>query len=183
MRDLFRDHADQRIIGACFASHQHPIEQVARAALASGRQIAFLGRSMDQNVTLARETGLLDVPAGRIVDIGDAARYGPGELCIICTGSQGEPLSALSLMAAHEHKWVKISEDDLVVISAHAIPGNEANVARVIDAFHRAGAEVVHGGTAPVQIDASLQQMRSVGASERVQIEPVRKSELVAVAA
>src|SRR4029450_10873332 len=114
------------------------------------RQRAFLGGSMAQNVTIAREMGLLDVPAGRVVDIEDASRFAPGEICIICTGSQGEPLSALSLMAAHEHKWVKISEDDIVVISAHAIPGNEANVARVIDAFHRAGAEVVHGGTSPV---------------------------------
>src|SRR5262249_24887691 len=152
MRDLFRDHGEQRFIVACFASHLHRIEQVARAALASGRQIAFLGRSMEQNVTLAREMGLLDIPAERVVDIEDAARYPPGELCIICTGSQGEPLSALSLMAAHEHKWVKVSEDDVVVISAHAIPGNEANVARGIDAFHRAGAQVVHGGAAHVRV-------------------------------
>src|SRR5215831_7143643 len=162
MRDLFRDHGEQRFIVACFASHLHRIEQVARAALASGRQIAFLGRSMEQNVTLAREMGLLDIPAERVVDIEDAARYPPGELCIICTGSQGEPLSALSLMAAHEHKWVKVSEDDIVVISAHAIPGNEANVARVIDAFHRAGAEVVHGGTAPVHVSghASREELK-----------------------
>ncbi len=108
MRDLFRDHPDRRFIVACFASHLHRVEQVARAALASGRQIAFLGRSMAQNVTIAREMGLLDVPAGRVVDIEDAARFAPGEICIICTGSQGEPLSALSLMAAHEHKWVKV---------------------------------------------------------------------------
>jgi ribonuclease J len=107
---------------------------------------------MAQNVTLAREMGVLDVPTDRIVDIDETDRYGPGEICIVCTGSQGEPLSALSLMAAHEHKSVKISEDDIVVISAHAIPGNEANVSRVIDGLHRAGAEVVHGGTAPVHV-------------------------------
>ena len=102
---------------------------------------------MAQNVTIAREMGILDVPAERVVDIEEVRRFAPGEICIICTGSQGEPLSALSLMAAHEHKWVKVSEDDIIVISAHAIPGNEANVSRVIDAFHRTGAEVVHGGT------------------------------------
>jgi len=113
---------------------------------------------MAQNVTRARELGLLDVPADRVVDIEDAAKYTPGELCIICTGSQGEPLSALSLMAAHEHRWVKVSEDDIVVISAHAIPGNEANVSRVIDAFHRTGAEVVHGGNAPVHVSGHASQ-------------------------
>jgi ribonuclease J len=162
MRDLFRDHPDRRFIVACFASHLHRVEQVARAALASGRQIAFLGRSMAQNVTIAREMGLLDVPAGRVVDIEDASRFAPGEICIICTGSQGEPLSALSLMAAHEHKWVKVSEDDIIVISAHAIPGNEANVSRVIDAFHRTGADVVHGGTSPVHVSghASREELK-----------------------
>jgi ribonuclease J len=162
MQDLFRTHADRRFIVACFASHLHRIQQVAQAGLDAGRRIVFLGRSMAQNVTLAREMGLLDVPAGRVVDIEDAAKYPPGELCIICTGSQGEPLSALSLMAAHEHRWVKVSEDDIVVISAHAIPGNEANVSRVIDSLHRAGAEVVHGGTAPVHVSghASREELK-----------------------
>jgi ribonuclease J len=164
MQDLFRLHPDRRFIVACFASHLHRIQQVARAALDAGRRIAFLGRSMAQNVTLAREMGLLDVPSARIVDIedADAVRYSAGELCIICTGSQGEPLSALSLMAAHEHKWVKVSEDDVVVISAHAIPGNEANVYRVIDSLHRTGAEVVHGGTAPVHVSghASREELK-----------------------
>ena len=162
MRDLFRDHPDRRFIVACFASHLHRVEQVAQAALAAGRQIAFLGRSMAQNVTIAREMGLLDVPAGRVVDIEDEARFAPGEICIICTGSQGEQLSALSLMAAHEHKWVKVSEDDIIVISAHAIPGNEANVSRVIDAFHRTGADVVHGGASPVHVSghASREELK-----------------------
>jgi ribonuclease J len=162
MQDLYRLHPKRRFIVACFASHLHRIEQVARAALDAGRRIAFLGRSMAQNVTLAREMGLLDVPAGRVVEIEDSAKYSPGELCIICTGSQGEPLSALSLMAAHEHKWVKVSGDDVVVISAHAIPGNEANVSRVIDSLHRTGAEVVHGGTAPVHVSghASREELK-----------------------
>jgi ribonuclease J len=164
MQDLFRLHPDRRFIVACFASHLHRIQQVARAALDAGRRIAFLGRSMAQNVALAREMGLLDLPSARVVDIedADAVKYSPGELCIICTGSQGEPLSALSLMAAHEHKWVKVSEDDVVVISAHAIPGNEANVYRVIDSLHRTGAEVVHGGTAPVHVSghASREELK-----------------------
>jgi ribonuclease J len=106
--------------------------------------------------------GLFDVPADMVIDIEDAPRFAPGELCVICTGSQGEPMSALSLMAAHEHKHVKISEDDVVVISAHAIPGNEANVDRVIDSLHRAGADVVHGHDAHVHVSghASREELK-----------------------
>jgi ribonuclease J len=85
-------------------------------------------------------------------------RYAPGEVCIVCTGSQGEPMSALALMAAHEHKHVKVSADDVVVISAHAIPGNESNVARVIDALHRAGAEVIHERNAAVHVSGHASQ-------------------------
>jgi ribonuclease J len=113
---------------------------------------------MTQNVALAREMGLLDMPTERVIDIEEVPRYAPGEVCVVCTGSQGEPLSALALMAAHEHKYIKVSEDDVVVISAHAIPGNESNVARVIDSLHRAGAEVVHGGTAGVHVSGHASQ-------------------------
>jgi ribonuclease J len=158
MRTLFRDREDKRFIVASFASHLHRVQQVAEAALASGRRLAFVGRSMANNVTLAREMGLLRVPSDRVIDIEEAPRYAPGEVCIICTGSQGEPMSALSLMAAHEHKYVKISEDDVVVISAHAIPGNETSVTRVINSLYHAGAEVVHGGNAPVHVSGHASQ-------------------------
>jgi ribonuclease J len=113
---------------------------------------------MTQNVSLAREMGFLDLATDCVVDIEETPRFAPGEICIICTGSQGEPMSALSLMAAHEHKWVKVNEDDVVVISAHAIPGNESNVSRVIDSMHRAGAEVVHGGNSPVHVSGHASQ-------------------------
>jgi ribonuclease J len=117
---------------------------------------------MTHNVSLAREMGLLDFPSDRVIDIDECPRYAPGELCVICTGSQGEPMSALALMAAHEHKFVKVSDDDVVVISAHAIPGNESNVARVIDSLYRAGAEVVHGTDSGVHVSghASQQELR-----------------------
>jgi ribonuclease J len=158
MRTLFRERQDKRFIVASFASHLHRVQQVAEAALASGRHLAFVGRSMANNVTLAREMGLLRIPSDRVIDIEDSPRYPPGEVCIICTGSQGEPMSALSLMAAHEHKWVKINEDDVVVISAHAIPGNEVNVTRVINSLYQAGAEVVHDGNAPVHVSGHASQ-------------------------
>jgi ribonuclease J len=158
MRAMFRDYPDRRLIVAAFASHLHRVQQVCEAAVTAGRRVAFLGRSMTQNVALAREMGLLDVPTERVIDIEEVPRYAPGEVCVVCTGSQGEPLSALALMAAHEHKYIKVSEDDVVVISAHAIPGNESNVARVIDSLHRAGAEVVHGGTAGVHVSGHASQ-------------------------
>jgi ribonuclease J len=158
MRALFREHPDRRFIVTSFASHLHRVEQVAQAAIAHGRRVAFVGRSMEQNVAMARERAFIDLPAWAVVDIEETPKYAPGEVCIICTGSQGEPMSALSLMAAHEHKHVKVSVDDIVVISAHAIPGNEANVSRVIDALHRAGAEVVHDRTSPVHVSGHASQ-------------------------
>jgi ribonuclease J len=158
LRDVFRDYPNQRLIVASFASHLHRVRQVAHAAITAGRRLVFLGRSMTQNVALGREMGTLDIPSDRVIDIEDVPRYEPGEVCIICTGSQGEPMSALSLMAAHEHKHVKISSDDVVVISAHAIPGNETNVSRIIDSLHRAGAEVLHGGSSPVHVSGHASQ-------------------------
>jgi ribonuclease J len=160
MRSIFREYPTKRFVVASFASHLHRVQQVALAALAEGRRVAFLGRSMVHNVAMAREMGLLDLGRNddRIIDIEDTPRYAPGEVCIICTGSQGEPLSALSLMAAHEHKWVKVSEDDVVVISAHAIPGNESSVSNVIDSLHRAGAEVIHGSNSPVHVSGHASQ-------------------------
>ncbi|MFM7617814.1 MAG: ribonuclease J [Actinomycetes bacterium] len=158
MRSLFREREGKRVIVASFASHLHRVQQVAEAALAAGRSLAFVGRSMVNNVALAREMGLLDLPVNRIIDLEEVERYAPGDVCIICTGSQGEPMAALSLMAAHEHKWVHIGDDDVVVISAHAIPGNESNVSRIIDSLYRAGAEVVHGGNDHVHVSGHASQ-------------------------
>ena len=158
LRTLFRDHEGKRLIVASFASHLHRVQQVAEAAIGTGRRVAFVGRSMGKNVSLAREMGLMDLPVDRIIDIEEAGNHPPGEVCVVCTGSQGEPLSALALMASHEHKWVKVDEDDVVVISAHAIPGNESNVSRVIDAFYRAGAQVVHDGNSHVHVSGHASQ-------------------------
>lgn len=158
LRDLFRDHPDKRAIVTCFASHIHRVQQVAEAAIASGRTIATLGRSMGKNVQLAREMGLLSIPDSAIVDIEKIASLPPEKVCVISTGSQGEPMSALSLMAAGENKWLKVGKGDLVVLSSHAIPGNETNVSKVIDGLHRLGAEVVHSGIAEVHVSGHAMQ-------------------------
>jgi ribonuclease J len=147
---LFEANRERRVIAACFASHVHRVQQLADAAVASGRMVATLGRSMGRNVAYAREIGLLDIPEDRLVDIEVARSLAPEKVCIICTGSQGEPMSALALMAAGENRWVKVGEKDLVILSSHAIPGNETNVGKVIDGLCRTGAEVVHSGLAKV---------------------------------
>jgi ribonuclease J len=158
MRELFREHAGRRVIAACFASHIHRVQQIAQTAVECERKVAFLGRSMIQNVALARSMGLLELPDEAVVDIEEIHRFEPGEVAVICTGSQGEPLSALALMAAHENHRVKLDENDTVIISATPIPGNEANVSRVIGGLYRAGAEVVHSGLAQVHVSGHAAQ-------------------------
>jgi ribonuclease J len=152
LRDLFAHHPDKRIIVACFASHIHRIQQIADAALAQGRTIATLGRSMGKNVALARSMGLLSIPDTGLVDIEEISDRDPRRVCVISTGSQGEPMSALALMAASENRWLTVGDGDLVVLSSHAIPGNESSVGKVIDGLSRLGADVVHSGLAPVHV-------------------------------
>ena len=107
LASLFEAHPEKRVVVACFASHIHRVQQVADAAIASGRYVATLGRSMARNVAFARQLGLLQIPEDRLIDIEKISGLPPSKICIICTGSQGEPMSALSLMAAGENKWVK----------------------------------------------------------------------------
>ncbi|HEX3622384.1 MAG TPA: ribonuclease J, partial [Acidimicrobiales bacterium] len=158
LREIFAASQGKRIVTACFASHIHRIQQIADASVANGRTIATLGRSMLKNVALAREMGLLHIPDASLVDIEKIEGLEPGKVCVISTGSQGEPMSALSLMAAGENKWLKLDEDDVVVLSAHAIPGNEYSVNKVIDGLYRLGAEVVHSGTADVHVTGHAMQ-------------------------
>jgi ribonuclease J len=107
---------------------------------------------MGKNVALARSMGLLHIPDDRLVDIERIGDLDPRRLCVISTGSQGEPMSALALMAAADNKWISVGDGDLVVLSSHAIPGNESAVGKVIDGLTRLGAEVVHSGLAEVHV-------------------------------
>jgi ribonuclease J len=148
--DLFHENEGRRVITTCFASHIHRIQQIADAALAFGRVIAPLGRSMRRNITMAREMGALDIPAASLIDIDDVDSHEPGRVCVVSTGSQGEPMSALALLGGNENRWLKVGSNDTVILSSHPIPGNESAVARVIDNLVRLGAEVVHSGIADV---------------------------------
>ncbi len=155
--NLFREHDGRRIITASFASHIHRIQQIADAAISCGRVVATLGLSVKRNVRMARELGLLHIPDASLVDIEDLADLAPGKVCVVSTGSQGEPMSALALLASGDNRWLKLTSDDTVILSSHAIPGNEHNVNKVIDGLLRLGAEVVHSGVADVHATGHAQ--------------------------
>ncbi len=157
LRALFHEHRDRRIITASFASHIHRVQQIIDAAVETGRKVATLGRSMQKNVRMARDLGVLKVPDESLIDIERIDDYPPGRVCVISTGSQGEPMSALSLLARGDNKWLKVGDQDTVILSSHAIPGNEFNVTRVIDGLLRAGADVVHSGLVDVHATGHAQ--------------------------
>jgi ribonuclease J len=156
--ELFHQHRGRRIVIACFASHIHRVQQIADAAISFGRKVTTLGLSMKKNVRLARDMGLLRIPDHALVDIDDVGGLPPGEVCVISTGSQGEPMSALSLMATRNNRWLEVGPDDTVILSSHPIPGNEMNVSKVIDGLVRLGAEVVHSGIEDVHASGHAKQ-------------------------
>ena len=146
--------AQQRIIVACFASHVHRVQQVLDASAAHGRKVALVGRSMVRNMGVARELGYLrvpQVPGGLIVEPREAEEMPPERIVLISTGSQGEPMSALSRMAARDHP-IRIAEGDTVILASSLVPGNETAVSRVINDLTRLGARVVHKGNALVHV-------------------------------
>jgi ribonuclease J len=149
---------DCRIVTVCFSSHIHRIQQIADAAIEQGRVVATLGLSMRKNVKLARSMGLLHIPEAKLVDIDQVDGLEPGRVCVISTGSQGEPYSALALMASNQNRFIKIGPDDTVILSSHPIPGNETNVGRVMDGLVRLGAEIVHTGIADVHASGHAKQ-------------------------
>jgi len=150
--------APGRIILATFASHVHRIQQVLDLTARHGRRAALLGMSMQRNVAIAAELGYLRVPAGVLLPLEDLAALPPERQVILSTGSQGEPNSALALMAAREHKHVQIAPGDLVIISARVIPGHERTVGRVINALYRLGAEVLWEDNAFVHVSGHASQ-------------------------
>jgi ribonuclease J len=142
----------QRIIVACFASHIHRVQQVLDAAVAHNRKVAYVGRSMVRNMAIAKELGYLHVPAGVLVDVKELADLPVHRQVLVSTGSQGEPLSALSRIAQRTHSFVHLEEGDTVVLASSLIPGNENAVYRVINGLARWGANVVHKGNALVHV-------------------------------
>ncbi len=144
--------ADQRVIVACFASHVHRVQQVLDVAVQYKRKIAFVGRSMVRNMGIASDLGFLNVADGLFVDLDVAMRMEENEVIFVSTGSQGEPLSALSRMARGEHRQISIREGDTVILASSLIPGNENAVFNVVNGLAKLGATVVHQGNAKVHV-------------------------------
>ena len=143
-RNLFTQAGDRRIIIATFASNIHRVQQIIDIAAQTGRKVALSGRSLENVVTIASELGYVNIPDGTLIGIDDIKKYSDDRLVIITTGSQGEPMSALSRMASGSHRKVSISFNDCVIISARPIPGNEKTVYRVINDLLKLGANVIY---------------------------------------
>lgn len=151
LREIFAE-AEQRIIVASFSSHIHRVQQVCDAAVENGRKVVVTGRSMINNTRIARELGYLDIADEDIIDAYEMGGIPSEDVVVLCTGSQGEPLSALARMANGDHKTVQVEEGDTVVISATPVPGNEKAVNRVINRLSKLGANVLHKGNADVHV-------------------------------
>ena len=144
VRSLFARARNKRIIIATFASNIYRVQQIIDLAIESGRKVAVSGRSMVSNTEMARELGYLHVPDNVLVDIEQINKYPPEKIVLITTGSQGEPLSALSRMAQASHRNVKVGPGDFIIISARPIPGNEKTVTKVVNGLLALGAEVIY---------------------------------------
>jgi ribonuclease J len=143
--------AKRRIIVACFASHVHRVQQIIDAAVRHDRKVAFIGRSMVRNMKVAHDLGYLDIPENLMIDAKQLDDYAENEIVLVSTGSQGEPMAALSRMATGEHQ-IRVGEGDTVILASSLIPGNENSVYRVINSLTRWGANVVHKQNALVHV-------------------------------
>ena len=155
--DLFGK-CEGRIIVTTFASNVHRIQQVICTAQRYGRKVSIVGRSMVNNVKISHELGYMDVPEGILIEMEEINKYPPYEVVIVTTGSQGEPMSALTRMATADHRWVSIEQGDTVIISATPIPGNEKLVAKTVDLLFRQGAEVIYEKTMGVHVSGHASQ-------------------------
>ena len=158
LRRLFSERPDRRLVVSCFASHLHRVQQVCDAAVAQRRVVVPAGRSMVNNVRIARGLGLLDVSQNCLFGVEQLDTFDPAEVCVICTGSQGEPGSALAQIAAGAHSQITPGPDDTVILSSHPIPGNERAVFRMVSRLARSGAEVIHDGHEQVHTSGHAQR-------------------------
>ena len=155
---VFEESPTQRLFIAMFSSHIDRIQQVLNSAVQHRRKVLFLGRSMVNAVKTAIELGYLIVPSGLIIEVGELRNYTPNQVVIVTTGSQGEPMAALSRMATADHRQIQISSMDKIVISASPIPGNEKTVSRVINDLMKQGAEVIYEGLMEVHVSGHAKQ-------------------------
>ncbi len=157
---IFNNAGDKRIIVATFSSNIHRVQQIINAAVDHGRKVALSGRSMEGVLQVAKELGHMNIPDGTLIPLGEINRYPDNKLVLITTGSQGEPMSALYRMAFSDHKSVEITDNDLIIISARPIPGNEKLVGNVVNELEKLGAEVVQDGTIHVSGHACGEELK-----------------------
>ena len=155
---IFAESRKNRIMIATFSSNIHRIQQAINCAVNHGRKVAFVGRSMVNVAKTAVELGYLDIPAKVLIDVSDIRNYEDHELVIITTGTQGEPMSALTRMASSEHRQVEIKPGDKIIISASSIPGNERSISRVVNELFKRGAEVIYEGMADTHVSGHARQ-------------------------
>ncbi len=158
--NIFNNAGDKRIIVATFSSNIHRVQQIINAAVAHGRKVALSGRSMESVLQVARELGHMNIPEGTLIPLAEISRYPDRKVVLITTGSQGEPMSALYRMAFSDHKSVEITGNDLIIISARPIPGNEKLVNNVVNELEKLGAEVVQDGTIHVSGHACQEELK-----------------------
>lgn len=151
-RTIFHEYTENRIIVATFASNMQRIQQIIEAAEKHGRKIVLSGRSMINNVKVAKDLGYLRVKDSSIIDINKMNKYDDSELCIITTGSQGEPMSALTRIAYNEHRKIQLTPNDLIILSAHPIPGNENAVSKVINKLIELDAKVIYESLGEIHV-------------------------------
>ncbi len=156
--DLFRKANGSRIIVSTFASNIHRLQQIINMAVKFNRKVAISGRSMINVIGVAKELGYLEMDDDTLIDLNDISKYEDKELVIITTGTQGEPMSALARMSSSEHKKVEIKKGDLVIISAHPIPGNEKLISKVINLLFERGARVVYNDIADIHVSGHAAQ-------------------------
>ena len=151
-------HCPGRIIVAAFSSNIHRVQQVVEAAAAHGRKVLLNGRSMIANVRIARELGYLSIPDDILIDLKELPRLPKEGVCMITTGSQGEPMSALTRIAMDDHKQIKLEQGDTVILSSRFIPGNEKTISDLINHLYRRGAEVIHEKVSEVHVSGHASQ-------------------------
>ena len=152
LEQIFLAHKDKRLVIATFSSNVHRVQQIIDVSVRHGRRVAVLGRSMVSVIGAARELGYMDIPEGALVDVSELSRFKNEQITLITTGSQGEPMSALSRMAQGEHDRVKLSPSDLVVLSASAIPGNEKLVGKIVNTLVKNGISVINDNSMHVHV-------------------------------
>ena len=146
LENVFIANADKRIVVATFSSNVHRVQQIINVSVAHGRRVAVTGRSMQNIVDAAIELGYMKLPAGTLIDVADIKQYAPGQITLVTTGSQGEPMSALYRMAFNDHSQVTLGAQDVVVLSSSAIPGNEKLIGRIINELTHNGIKVIYDG-------------------------------------